>query len=244
MEIESFEQNQVNIGSWFGIESSFLTISLGTIFNTWFILLLLILILLLFRFSLERKKSTLAYILLSATESFMELISQTLGKFIYKHFAFITSLFIFILFCNCIAVIPWTTEPTTDLNTTLALGLVSFFYKEYYAIKTQGLWGYFQEFLRPFFLMLPVNIIGHFSKIISISFRLFGNIFGGSIIMELYRHAIAGSLLLELLGLFSGLNFLILIFFGLFEGIIQAFVFSMLSLTYLALALQEDEPEA
>lgn len=239
-EVDIFEQYELNIGQWFGIESTFLNVTVNTIINTWFIILLLILICLVLRIFLNQKKSILRYLVLSGVKSFMDLISQTLGTFVYKHFAFITSLFIFILFCNCSAIIPWVTEPTTDINTTLALGLVAFFYKEYYAIKTQGLWLYFKEFLMPFFLMLPVNLIGHFSKIISISFRLFGNIFGGSIIMELYKSAIAGSLLLELVGLFSGFNFLILLFFGVFEGLIQAFVFSMLSLTYLGLAVQEE----
>jgi len=243
-EIELFEQHQINIGHWFGSESPFFQISIPTVFNTWFILFLLFLLLIVCRLALRNKKSIIRYIALAGVENFMQLITQTLGTFIYKHFAFITSLFIFLLFCNCIAIIPCTTEPTTDLNTTLALGLASFFYKEYYTIRTQGIWGYFKEFLMPFFLMLPVNLIGHFSKIISISFRLFGNIFGGSIIMELYKAAISGSVILELFGIFSGLNFLILIFFGIFEGLIQAFVFSMLSLTYLALALQEEHGES
>lgn len=239
-EIELFEQHQINIGHWFGIDSPFFNVSVSTIINTWVVLLLMFGLLFLSRIALAREKSIMRYIALSGVESFMELITQTLGTFVYKHFAFITSIFVFILFCNCIAIIPWTNEPTTDLNTTLALGLISFFYKEYYAIKTVGLWEYFKEFLMPFFLMLPVNLIGHFSKIISISFRLFGNIFGGSIIMELYKTAISGSIILETLGLVSGLNFIILIFFGVFEGLIQAFVFAMLSLTYLALALQEE----
>ena len=100
-----------------------------------------------------------------------------------------------------------------------------------------------KEFFRPFFLMFPINLIGHFSKIISISFRLFGNIFGGSIIMELYKNLIAGSILRETLGIFTGINFILLIFFGIFEGLIQAFVFSILTLTYLSLAIQK-EPAA
>jgi F-type H+-transporting ATPase subunit a len=87
--------------------------------------------------------------------------------------------------------------------------------------------------------MLPLNVIGKLSSIISISFRLFGNIFGGAIITKLYFGAIGGSIILELLGLLSGLNFLIVAFFTLFEGLLQAFVFAMLTLTYLALSTQE-----
>ena len=88
--------------------------------------------------------------------------------------------------------------------------------------------------------MLPLNIIGKISSIISVSFRLFGNIFGGSIITKLYFTAIQGSVLFELLGIFSGLNLLIVCFFTLFEGLLQAFVFAMLTLTYLSIGCSEE----
>ena len=87
--------------------------------------------------------------------------------------------------------------------------------------------------------MLPLNIVGKLSSIISISFRLFGNIFGGAIITKLYFTAIRGSIILELLGILSGTNFLIIAFFTLFEGLLQAFVFAMLTLTYISLGTQE-----
>jgi F-type H+-transporting ATPase subunit a len=239
-DIKVFEQVLWNPLGVFGLDYSFLKINANTILNTWFILLLLTVILFISRYFLTKKRSPIRYLVISGVSSFMDLVSQTLGTFVYHHFALIFSLFLFILTCNCIAVVPWTTEPTQDLNTTLALGLISFFYKDFYSIKTHGFLGYLKEFFIPFFLMFPVNVIGHFSKVISISFRLFGNIFGGSIIMGLYHGFIEGSIPLEFFGLFSGLNFLILLFFGIFEGLIQAFVFSILTLTYLSLALQEE----
>ena len=134
-------------------------------------------------------------------------------------------------------------EPTKDLNTTLALGIISFLYIQIYTVKAHGFKEYLKEYLTPFFLMLPLNIIGKLATIVSISFRLFGNIFGGSIISHIYLHAIQGSLLLETLGLTLGINLAILIFFGLFEGFLQAFVFAMLSLTYLSIALQGEAHE-
>jgi F-type H+-transporting ATPase subunit a len=86
--------------------------------------------------------------------------------------------------------------------------------------------------------MLPLNVIGKLATVVSISFRLFGNIFGGSIISSIYFNAIQGRFLLELIGLISGINLIMVLFFGIFEGFLQAFVFSMLSLTYLSIALQ------
>jgi F-type H+-transporting ATPase subunit a len=226
--------------AWFGLEHDFFNVNATTVINTWAVLLILLITLIIFRIFLTKKQSVLCFLILSGITSFIDLVTQTLGTFIYKHFAIIFSLFIFILSCNWMAIIPWAAEPTNDFNTTLALGLVSFIYKEIEGIKVTGFWSYLLEFFHPFFLMFPINLIGHFSKIISISFRLFGNIFGGAIIMELYQHAIASSIIFEIAGLLSGMNFLILIFFGLFEGLIQAFVFAMLSLTYLALAIQEE----
>ena len=86
--------------------------------------------------------------------------------------------------------------------------------------------------------MLPLNIVGKIATVVSLSFRLFGNIFGGFIIATIYLKLIEGSILAETIGMFSGVALVITLFFGLFEGFLQAFVFSMLTLTYLSIALQ------
>ena len=152
----------------------------------------------------------------------------------------------FIVLSNSLSIIPGAEEPTKDINTTLALGLISFLYVQLYAIASNGLWSYIKEFFSPFFLMLPLNVIGKLATIVSMSFRLFGNIFGGSTISAIYFNLIYGAPLYEAIGAFSGINLIIILFFGLFEGVIQAFVFAMLSLTYLAAALGgelTEEPE-
>lgn len=229
--------------AWLGIDSPLLNISIPTIINTWIVLLVLTLIIAVMRF-LVYKSSVAALLVHSLVDSFIELVVQSLGSFNYHHFVFIFSIFGFILLSNWIALIPFVEEPTKDINTTLALGCISFFYKEFYAIKTHGLIAYFKEFFHPFFVMFPLNLISHFSKIISISFRLFGNIFGGSIITHIYMSAISISFWTELFGLLTGMNFLVISFFILFEGLIQAFVFTMLTLTYLAIAVQSEEEGA
>ena len=227
----------------FGIDSSIISITIPTVINTWIVLFVLTGFILLFRLLLY-KSNVVTFLVHSFVDSFIELSVQSLGSFNYTHFAFVFSIFVFILLCNWIALIPFVEEPTKDINTTLALGCISFFYKEFYAIKTHGFLAYIKEFFHPFFVMFPLNLISHFSKIISISFRLFGNIFGGSIITQIYTSAISLSFLTELFGLLSGINFLVLSFFILFEGLIQAFVFTMLTLTYLAIAVQTEEEEA
>lgn len=229
--------------SLFGIDVPFIAVSIPTIINTWIVLFVLTLFVLVFRY-LTHKSAVARFLVNSSVNSFVELCVQSLGSFHYQHFVFVFSIFVFILFCNWIALIPFVEEPTKDINTTLALGCISFFYKEIFAIKTHGFIAYFKEFFHPFFVMFPLNFISHFSKIISISFRLFGNIFGGSIITQIYTSAISLSFFTELFGLITGLNFLVLGFFIIFEGLIQAFVFTMLTLTYLAIAVQTEEEEA
>jgi F-type H+-transporting ATPase subunit a len=225
----------------FGIQNDLLKVNSMTLVYTWIVLLFLLIAALLLRIYLTKKKSLVYFLVTSGLQSFIDLTTQSFGTFYYNHFSFIVALFIFIATCNLIALIPWIEEPTKDLNTTLALGFIGFFYKDYYAIKVHGLIAFIKEFFSPFFLTFPLNVIGHLSKIISISFRLFGNIFGGSIIMHIYNSAIAGSIIFETLGMLSGFNLLATFFFVIFEGFIQAFVFTMLTLTYLAIAIEHEE---
>lgn len=221
----------------------FFDIDMPVIIQTWVILLLFFIFLLPVRSWLKNKSGILRYLILTFIHSFLNLCNQTLGFFDFSHFAFITVLFLFIFICNSAAIIPWLEEPTKDLNTTLALGIISFLYVQIYAIKHEGLKKYITDYFSPFFIMLPLNIVGKLASIISISFRLFGNIFGGSMISHMHMNVIEGSLLFELLGLFTGINLVVLLFFGLFEGLLQAFVFSMLTLTYLSIALQPNDSQ-
>ncbi|MDP3889022.1 MAG: FoF1 ATP synthase subunit a [bacterium] len=230
-------EQQWSLSRFLGYEHPFFFINKTTIIHTWALLVLLAGLCLLARLVL--KKNTLArFLVISLVSNFMDLVENALGHFSFKHFCFIISLFFFILFGNTISIIPWLDEPTKDLNTTLALGIASFLYIQFYAITQNGLLTYIKGYFSPFFLMFPVNVIGKLASVVSISFRLFGNIFGGSIIITMYFDLIKGSLLFESVGMLVGLNLLITLFFGLFEGFLQAFVFTMLSLTYLSMALQ------
>lgn len=225
----------------FGLTDPIWYVNRSTVIHTWIILGIIIILIIAARLALKKEKSIFGFMIVSFVKSFKGLIIQSLGYFDFNHFAFIISLFSFILLCNIISLIPWFEEPTSDLSTTLGLGITSFIYVQAYSIKANGLLGYLKGFFEPFFFLLPLNIIGLFASIVSISFRLFGNIFGGTVISKLYLHAILGSWLGEILGIVTGINILLVLFFVLFAGGIQAFVFSMLSLTYLSLAIQKEE---
>lgn len=240
-EMKLLEEHNVTPLQKFGFTHPFFSIDQNIIFHTWIIIGILTTVLLITRFFLNKKNSIVSFLAQNAVENFMNMIEQNLGFFSYKHCAFIMSLFIFIFSCNLASLIPFLEEPTQNINTTLALGIISFLYIQFYAIKIHGIKSYIKEFFTPFFIMFPINIIGELATIVSISFRLFGNIFGGSIINSIYHSALKGSFIFETLGILTGMNLIVQLFFGLFEGLIQAFVFSMLSLTYLSLAVAQEE---
>lgn len=224
-----------------GLQHPLLIFDGHILLHTWIILLILMVCALIARWFLMRKKGIGHFLALSYVQFFVDLCNQSIGSFSFTHFCFITTLFTFIMFCNIISIIPWIEEPTKDLNTTLALGLIGFIYTQATAINRFGLLAYIKEYFSPFFIMFPLHVVGKLASIMSISFRLFGNIFGGFMISNIYFSTIHGSWLYESIGLFTGLNMLIMLFFSLFEGVLQAFVFTMLSLTYLAIAIQGED---
>ena len=234
------EMQEWSFGWIFGSTNPFFTIDTKLVLHTWVVLLVLLIISIPVRWLVRKKGSVIRHLILSYMQAFMDLCNQSLPEFSFAHFSFITALFTFILACNIISLIPSIEEPTISLNTTLALGITSFLYIQCAAIAKLGILTYLKEYFAPFFLMFPIHVVGKLASIISISFRLFGNIFGSFIIVQIYMATIRGSFIWELLGLLSGFNILLALFFGLFEGFLQAFVFAMLSLTYLSIALTEE----
>lgn len=233
--------------AWLGLTHPFFTIGhdeAHVIVQTWIVLGILFLLCLPIRWLLKNRQSVVRYVILSGVNTMIGLCKQAMGTLIFKHLAFVTSIFLFILLCNIITIFPWMEEPTQNINTTLALSITSFLYVQYQGIRAHGFKGYLKEYTEPFLIMAPLHIISKVASIVSMAFRLFGNIFGGAKISGLYMALIKRNLILELVGLGTGLNFLILFFFGLFEGFLQAFVFTMLSLTYLSIAIAHEEEPA
>lgn len=238
-----FKEDVVRPFLRFGLDHPFWEINLHTALATWIVMIILVILTLATRYALSKPTNHFGFLVVSFVSGFKDLVDQTLGAFHFRHFTFIASLFIFILTCNMISLLPGIEEPTSDIMTTLALGLTAFLYTQFSSIQTNGLMTYLRGYLKPFFIMLPLNIVSNLATIISISFRLFGNIFGGAVISSLWYGAISSHVILEILGILSGINLTITLFFVLFEGFIQAFVFAMLSLTYLSLEVRTEEPD-
>lgn len=158
-----------------------------------------------------------------------QLTEDALDKEMAKKYGSLTiALFMFLLISNWLGIIPHLDEPTKDLNTPLSLGLMGFCIAHYAGIKSKGLKQYLKEYCEPIFFMAPLNVIGEVAKIISISFRLFGNIMGGSIIILVVSYLTYSILLPPFL---YG-------FFGLFVGTVQAFVFTMLTVVYISVQVK------
>jgi len=141
-----------------------------------------------------------------------------------KYFPLICSLFMFLVLSNWLGIIPKLSEPTKDLNTPLGLGVLGFILAHHAGIKAKGFKKYAKEYCEPMFFMMPLNVIGELAKVVSISFRLYGNILGGAIIILVVSHLIYSLILPPFL----------ICFFSLFVGTIQAFVFTMLTLVYIS----------
>ena len=150
-----------------------------------------------------------------------EALNEEMAK---KYFPMFCTLFMFVLLANWLGVIPKLSEPTKDLNTPLGLGIMGFLIAHHSGIMTKGFKAYIKEYFEPIFFMAPLNVIGELAKVVSISFRLFGNIMGGAIIILVVSHLIYN----------VGLPPLLICFFSLFIGTIQAFVFTMLTLVYIS----------
>ena len=206
-----------------------ITINLEVILMTWIVFALLIII----GLFASNKKSILPRPIQALGELMVsllyELTEDALGKDLAKTYApLICALFMFLLLANWLGIIPHLDEPTKDLNTTLGLGIMGFVIAHYAGIKSKGFKAYIKEYFQPIFFMMPLNLIGELAKIVSISFRLFGNIMGGSIIILVISHLIYSVVLPPFL----------YAFFGLFVGTIQAFVFTMLTVVYISVQVK------
>ena len=153
---------------------------------------------------------------------------------------YIGSLFLFFACSNLIGLLGFR-SPTTDLDTTLAWALITFFMIYYAGVKFHG-FGFFKDLIEPSPLMLPLNLIGELAKPISLSFRPFGNILGGSVIMKLLYDFLA--YVSELIpGVSIPVGQLIIpvplhFYFDIFAGLLQSFIFIMLTMVFVGIAAE------
>jgi len=219
------------------IPNPFFLINPTTIRMSWYIMGFLVLLVIFVRLKIrQRNPGRLQTMLETIVGAFDGLCKSTLGERGRSYLPFIGSLFLFVWMSNIIGIIPTFEEPTKDANTPIGLMIIAILTAHISAIRIKGIGQYIKEYFEPAFrirgvwipnlLFAPLNVVGEFGKAISMAFRLFGNIFGGGIIV----------LVISSLVSFVGLPPFLNLFLGLFSGTVQAFVFSMLALTYTAVA--------
>jgi len=172
-----------------------------------------------------------------ATVDFVtDIARDQLGESFYREWVpFIATLFLFIFGSNWAgAVIPWKlielpegefAAPTNDINTTVALALLTSLAYFYAGLSKKG-FGYFKRYIEPIPLLLPINILEDFTKPLSLSFRLFGNVLADELTISVLTSLVPLVIPLPIMAL------------GIFAGSVQALIFSTLAAAYIAEALE------
>jgi F-type H+-transporting ATPase subunit a len=166
-------------------------------------------------------------VVVSGMEEFMVDVTGEEGRWF---FPLVGTIFLYIVTCNLIGLIPGFFPPTASINTTLSCALVSFTFTHFIGLKYHGA-KYIKHFLGPIWWMipiiLPIELIGHLARIMSLSFRLFGNMMGHELVLMIL-FMLAGAF-------FAPLPIMAM---GIFVSFVQAFVFFLLSVMYFSGAME------
>jgi F-type H+-transporting ATPase subunit a len=166
-------------------------------------------------------------VVVSGMEEFMVDVTGEEGRWF---FPLVGTIFLYIVTCNLIGLIPGFFPPTASINTTLSCALVSFTFTHFIGLKYHGA-KYIKHFLGPIWWMipiiLPIELIGHLARIMSLSFRLFGNMMGHELVLMIL-FMLAGAF-------FAPLPIMAM---GIFVSFVQAFVFFLLSIMYFSGAME------
>jgi len=160
----------------------------------------------------------------------------TVGKNYAKKFApYFGTLVLFLAVANLVGLIGMK-PPTSNYNVTLALALITAFFINFLSFKHNGFVGYFKEWFQPLAVMLPLNIIDVVVTPISLSLRLFGNILSGSLIMGVVYYMLGWIAIIAspVLAILHG-------YFDIFAGLIQTYIFLMLSAIFISGSIPEEE---
>lgn len=164
-------------------------------------------------------------------ESMLGLAEGVIGHGAARYVPLLASFFIFVLIANLIGLVPGFTPPTSDFNITLGLGVVSFAAYHFYGVREHGA-KYVKQFLGSVVFLYPlmfvVEIFSHMFRPISLGIRLFANLFADHQVVEIFTDLTKFGIPVIFYGL------------GAFVGVVQAFVFTMLSAIYIALAVSHD----
>lgn len=211
-----------------------------TVTVTWFIMAVIMVVTLMATRKMEKVPKGGQVVTEAIVSGVRTLTIQTMGEKNVNFTPYVGMLLFFVAFANLAGLIGLR-PPTADVNTTMALAMMTFFMTHFFGAKTNGIGSYLKGFLDPIPLLLPLNIMGELANPISLSFRLFGNIVGGLIIMNLLYGALGGftEMLLGITIPFFqvGIPAVLHVYFDLFAGLLQSFIFAMLTMVFVSMAM-------
>ncbi len=200
-----------------------------TVFVTWILMAVIMIFVLIATRRKDEVPRGLQNLVEIIVETINNLVETTMGEKGKVYTSYMGTLFILIGLSN-ISGLFGLRPPTADVNTTMSLALMTFF-----MIHISGLYyrkgAYLKGFLEPIPFLLPLNIIGELATPISLAFRLFGNIVGGLIIMSLLYNALGWFALIPI-------GSVLHVYFDLFAGLLQSFIFMMLTMVFVAMAIE------
>lgn len=201
----------------------------STVVTTWGIMLFLGFFSWAITRNLSLKPGKLQIILEAIVVSIESAISGIAPQQAKQLLPFVGSLWIFLVVANLIGLVPKLHSPTGDLSTTTGLALLVFFSVHWYGIRNQGLKGYLKHYLSPSPILLPFHLISEVTRTVALAVRLFGNM------MSLEMAAL---LILLVAGFLAPIPILML---HIVEALVQAYIFGMLALVYVASGIQTQE---
>jgi len=227
LRLNQISPDQIILWQWWFVKIN------ATMIFTWLIMALL----LFFSWLATHRLSTDIHI--TRWQNLLEVIVSTIRDQIKEisqdnpdhYLAFTGTLFLFIGLSNLLAVIPGYVAPTSSLTTTAALAICVFIAVPLYGITKRGLLAYLKEYFQPTFIFFPFHVMGEFTRTLALSIRLFGNIMS---------HDKVIGILLAVTPLFFPI---VMNALGLLIGMVQAYIFAILAMVYIASATQAHEQE-
>ena len=205
----------------------------ATLVFTWPVMALLVLV----SWGVTRKLSASTRI--SPGQNLLEVLVEGIGNQIRDvsgqdpapYLPFVGTLFLFIATANLLSILPGYQPPTGSLSTTVALAICVFVAVPLFGIQRRGLRAYLHQYIEPTPIMLPFNLISDVSRTISLAVRLFGNVMSGTMIVAI------------LLSIAPLLFPVVMQAFGLLTGLIQAYIFAVLAMVFIAAATEGQPPD-
>lgn len=162
----------------------------------------------------------------------VEFFDRTLQDNLGKHsgagyFYFFTSLFLFLLISNMVGLVPGMTSPTADISITAAFAIVAIVLVQASSIRVHGFTGWLKHYFQPFWWFFPINLLELFTRPLTLALRLYGNIYAGEVLLKTLNEG------------FVYLAPVIWLAFSAFIGVLQAYIFTALSLAYTGTAMEE-----